>query len=78
MNDSSLFKTSLSLPSTPQLLLDENRLNLKSFKDKLPPNIDENPYFQHLEMDFRNFIYTEDDDDLAFLPKEPSLGFGTG
>ncbi|GJZ16302.1 hypothetical protein Tco_0551979 [Tanacetum coccineum] len=30
------------------------------------------------EMTFRNFIYTEDDDDLAFLPKEPSLGFGIG
>ncbi|GKA32087.1 hypothetical protein Tco_0718454 [Tanacetum coccineum] len=28
------------------------------------------------EMAFRNFIYTEDDDDLAFLPKEPSPGFG--
>ncbi|GJY34519.1 hypothetical protein Tco_0418988 [Tanacetum coccineum] len=27
------------------------------------------------EMAFRNFIYTEDDDDLAFLPKEPSPGF---
>ncbi|GJX69868.1 hypothetical protein Tco_0307039 [Tanacetum coccineum] len=95
----------------PQLLLDENRLNLKSFKDKLPPNIDENPYFQRLGryptsvlvfddpilflaglkpswefgqqwpaiiMAFRKFIYTKDDDDLAFLPKEPSLGFGTG
>ncbi|GJW49518.1 hypothetical protein Tco_0090869 [Tanacetum coccineum] len=91
----------------PQLLLDENKLNLKSFKDKLPLNIDENPYFQRLgryptsvlvfddpilflvglkpswefdqqwpaiivdskEMAFRNFIYTKDDDDLAFLPK---------
>ncbi|GKA80276.1 ribonuclease H-like domain-containing protein [Tanacetum coccineum] len=30
------------------------------------------------EMAFRNFIYTEDDDDLAFLPKEPSLGFDSG
>ncbi|GKC73495.1 hypothetical protein Tco_1119378, partial [Tanacetum coccineum] len=30
------------------------------------------------EMDFRNFIYTEDDDDLAFLPKKPSPGFGIG
>nr|GEU99141.1 hypothetical protein [Tanacetum cinerariifolium] len=30
------------------------------------------------EMGFKNFIYTEDDDDLAFLPKEPSPGFGTG
>ncbi|GJU04199.1 hypothetical protein Tco_1114537 [Tanacetum coccineum] len=29
-------------------------------------------------MAFRNFIYTEDDDDLAFLPKELSPRFGTG
>ncbi|GJX37774.1 hypothetical protein Tco_0251077 [Tanacetum coccineum] len=29
-------------------------------------------------MAFRNFIYTEDDDDLAFLPKEPSPNFGVG
>nr|GEU73134.1 hypothetical protein [Tanacetum cinerariifolium] len=29
-------------------------------------------------MAFRNFIYTEDDHDLAFLPKKPSPGFGTG
>ncbi|GJR33599.1 hypothetical protein Tco_1209283 [Tanacetum coccineum] len=29
-------------------------------------------------MAFRNFIYAKDDDDLAFLPKEPSLGFGIG
>ncbi|GJU75086.1 hypothetical protein Tco_1272156 [Tanacetum coccineum] len=29
-------------------------------------------------MGFRNFIYTEDDDDLAVLPKEPSPGFGIG
>ncbi|GKE47660.1 hypothetical protein Tco_1478918, partial [Tanacetum coccineum] len=27
---------------------------------------------------FRNFLYTEDDEDLTFLPKEPSQGFGTG
>ncbi|GKD61706.1 hypothetical protein Tco_1299215, partial [Tanacetum coccineum] len=30
------------------------------------------------EMASRNFIYTKDDEDLSFLPKEPSLGFGTG
>ncbi|GKD83268.1 hypothetical protein Tco_1350107, partial [Tanacetum coccineum] len=30
------------------------------------------------EMAFRNFIYTEDDEDLSFLPKEPSLGLSTG
>ncbi|GJV06126.1 hypothetical protein Tco_1343782 [Tanacetum coccineum] len=30
------------------------------------------------EMDFRIIIYTENDYDFAFLPKEPSLGFGIG
>nr|GEX97370.1 hypothetical protein [Tanacetum cinerariifolium] len=29
-------------------------------------------------MDLRNFIYAEDEEDLSFLPKEPSFGFGTG
>ncbi|GKD44039.1 hypothetical protein Tco_1268684, partial [Tanacetum coccineum] len=29
-------------------------------------------------MAFRNFIYTEDNEDLAFLPKDPSLNFGIG
>ncbi|GJV81946.1 hypothetical protein Tco_1517816 [Tanacetum coccineum] len=99
-----------------QLLSGKNKLDLKSFKDKLPPNIEENPIFQHLgryltsvrvfpgpilflaslksswehgqqrpailvgekEMAFRNFIYTEDDEDLPFLPKEPSPDFGIG
>ncbi|GKF82942.1 hypothetical protein Tco_0244598, partial [Tanacetum coccineum] len=31
-----------------------------------------------LKMAFRNFIYTEDDEDLSFLPKDPSLGLSTG
>nr|GEV12895.1 hypothetical protein [Tanacetum cinerariifolium] len=80
----------------PQLLSEQNKLDLKSFKDKLPLNIEENPMFQRLgryltsvrvfpdpilflaEMAFRNFICTEDDEDLSFLPKEPSSGFGTG
>ncbi|GJU26592.1 hypothetical protein Tco_1165213 [Tanacetum coccineum] len=30
------------------------------------------------EMAFRNFMYTKTDEDLSFLPKEPSLEFGTG
>ncbi|GJZ33843.1 hypothetical protein Tco_0579279 [Tanacetum coccineum] len=30
------------------------------------------------EMAFKNFIYTEDHDGLAFLPKEPSPRFGIG
>ncbi|GKD97056.1 hypothetical protein Tco_1380953 [Tanacetum coccineum] len=107
-------KDSIISSKYPQLLLDENNLDSKSFKDKLPLNIDENPYFQRLglyptsvhvfddpilflaglqpswefgqqwsativgEMAFKNFIYTEDDDDLDFLPKEPSLGFDSG
>ncbi|GKC40948.1 hypothetical protein Tco_1053332 [Tanacetum coccineum] len=29
-------------------------------------------------MSFRNFIYTEDDEDLTFLPKDFSLGFNIG
>nr|GEW09599.1 copia protein [Tanacetum cinerariifolium] len=29
------------------------------------------------EMAFRNFIYVEDEEDLSFMPKEPSTGFGT-
>ncbi|GKA16352.1 hypothetical protein Tco_0696099 [Tanacetum coccineum] len=32
----------------PQLLSEQNKLDLKSFKDKLPPNIEENPLFQRL------------------------------
>ncbi|GJT59204.1 hypothetical protein Tco_1002737 [Tanacetum coccineum] len=30
------------------------------------------------KMAFRNFIYIEDDEELSFLPKEPSPSFGTG
>ncbi|GJS22806.1 retrovirus-related pol polyprotein from transposon TNT 1-94 [Tanacetum coccineum] len=114
LHTNSFSLANLRLPLTdffceyPQLLLDENMLNLKSFKDKLPSNIDENPYFQRLGrypksvhvfndpilflaglkpswefgqqqpaiiMALRNFIYTEDDDDLTFLPNESSPGF---
>ncbi|GJU11466.1 hypothetical protein Tco_1133862 [Tanacetum coccineum] len=32
----------------------------------------------HTEMAFRNFIYAKNEEDLSFLPKEPSLSFGTG
>ncbi|GJW45177.1 hypothetical protein Tco_0073976 [Tanacetum coccineum] len=32
----------------PQLLLEHNKWDSKSYKDKLPPNIKENPMFQHL------------------------------
>ncbi|GJU13851.1 RNA-directed DNA polymerase, eukaryota, reverse transcriptase zinc-binding domain protein [Tanacetum coccineum] len=74
----------------PQLLLKENMLDVKSFKDKLPSGIEQNPYLhgnmanndlQSLwaaKMSFRNFIYTEDEEDLTFLPKDFSLGFNTG
>ncbi|GJW59452.1 hypothetical protein Tco_0108787 [Tanacetum coccineum] len=124
----------------PQLLSEQNKLDSKSFKDKLSLNIEENPMFQRLgqyptsvrvfpdpilflaglkpsweygqqrpaimadgkgiylscfffhfpfslihdllflpaEMAFCNFIYTKDDEDLLFLPKEPSPSFGIG
>ncbi|GJV90713.1 reverse transcriptase domain-containing protein [Tanacetum coccineum] len=35
------------------------------------------PSWEH-EMAFRNFIYAKTDEDLSFLPKEPSHDFGTG
>ncbi|GJT14725.1 hypothetical protein Tco_0873431 [Tanacetum coccineum] len=69
----------------PQLFLKENMLDVKSFKDKLPSGIEQNPQFQRLgrypvsaQMSFRNFIYIEEDEDLTFLPKDFSLGFNNG
>ncbi|GJR56867.1 hypothetical protein Tco_1499029 [Tanacetum coccineum] len=100
----------------PQLFLKDNMLYIKSFKDKLPSGIEQNPRFQCLgrypvsacafddpilflaglqsswehgqqrpaifvggkEMFFRNFIYTEEDKDLTFLPKDLSPGLNTG
>nr|GEY49362.1 UBN2 domain-containing protein [Tanacetum cinerariifolium] len=112
-----LFIQDTIVPSKfPQLLLKENMLDVKSFKDKLPSGIEKNPQFQRLgrypasarafddpilflaglqsswehvqqrpaifvgdkEMSFTNFIYTKDDEDLTFLPKDFSLGFNTG
>ncbi|GJY79789.1 hypothetical protein Tco_0485590 [Tanacetum coccineum] len=97
----------------PELLSKDNRWDKKTFKDKLPPSIHENPFYQRLgrhhvnirtfsdsilflaglkrswehgqqwpvifvgRKDFRNFMYTEDDEDLSFLLREPSLGFRT-
>ncbi|GJU91563.1 hypothetical protein Tco_1303986 [Tanacetum coccineum] len=67
------------VPSTyPKLLSKDNRWDNKSFGDKLLDNIHKNPFFQYLEMSFRNFMYAENDDDLSFLPKEASVNFGTG
>ncbi|GJW19802.1 hypothetical protein Tco_0027238 [Tanacetum coccineum] len=57
----------------PQLLLKENMLEVKSFKDKIPSGIEQNP-----QDVFRSFIYTEEDEDLTFLPKDLSPGFNTG
>ncbi|GJX13287.1 MAK10-like protein [Tanacetum coccineum] len=123
-----------------QHLSEQNKLDSKSFKDKLPPKIEENPMFQRLgrylmgvhvfpdpilflaglkpsweygqqrlvimtgdkgiylscfflhfpfsliydllflleEMDFRNFIYIEDDEELSFFSQGTFLGFDTG
>ncbi|GJW29236.1 hypothetical protein Tco_0046111 [Tanacetum coccineum] len=68
-----------------QLLSKQNKLDSKSLKDKLPP-IGLKSSWEHgqqrpailVEMAFKNFIYTEDDEDLLFLPKEPSSGLDTG
>ncbi|GJZ69100.1 hypothetical protein Tco_0632650 [Tanacetum coccineum] len=83
---------SVVLANFHELLSKDNRWDTKSFRDKLPDNIHENPSFQRLgryptsrptiivdgkEMAFRNFMYAKADDDLTFIPKEPSLEFGT-
>ncbi|GJW25773.1 hypothetical protein Tco_0039584 [Tanacetum coccineum] len=43
-----LLKYSIIPAKYPQLLSEQNKLDLKSFKDKLPSNIEENPMFQRL------------------------------
>ncbi|GJY27566.1 hypothetical protein Tco_0403333 [Tanacetum coccineum] len=103
------------LNECPKLLSKDNRWDKRSFKDKIPPSIHENPLYQCLgrhpvnvrtfpdpilflaglkpswehgqqrpamvfggkEMDFRNFMFAEDDEDMSFLLREPSPGFGT-
>nr|GEV34121.1 hypothetical protein [Tanacetum cinerariifolium] len=63
-------------------------------EDKLPSIIEQNSQFQRLARypisarafddpilflaGLQNFIYTKDDEDLAFLPKDFTLGFNTG
>ncbi|GKA67737.1 hypothetical protein Tco_0767654 [Tanacetum coccineum] len=69
-------------------------LDVKSFKDKLPSGIEQNLQFQRLGRypasacafddpilflaGLQNFIYTEDDEDLTFLPKDFSPCFNIG
>ncbi|GJS71332.1 hypothetical protein Tco_0704173, partial [Tanacetum coccineum] len=88
---------SIVLIDCPELLSKDNRWDTKSFKDKLPDMIHENPncsdYGTNIlsmfetfpdptcflaEMAFKNFMFTEDDEDLSFLPKDLSPSFGTG
>nr|GEZ60405.1 hypothetical protein [Tanacetum cinerariifolium] len=72
-----------------QLLLKENMLDVKSFKDKLPSGIEQNSQFQRLvryPVSARAFDdpilflagLREDDKDLTFLPKDFSPDFNTG
>ncbi|GJS14869.1 hypothetical protein Tco_0409341, partial [Tanacetum coccineum] len=69
-----LCKADTIVPSTfPQLLLKENMLDVKSFKDKSLMVLSKTH-----KMSFRNFIYIGDDEDLTFRPKDFSLGFNTG
>ncbi|GJZ48616.1 hypothetical protein Tco_0602448 [Tanacetum coccineum] len=66
----SLLNLSSIVPAEyPQLLIEQNRWDSKSYKDKLPTNIEKNPMFQRLEMAFRNFIYAENVEDLSFYRK---------
>ncbi|GJR76926.1 hypothetical protein Tco_0089291 [Tanacetum coccineum] len=68
-------KDSIISSKYPQLLLDENNLDSKSFKDKLPPNIDENPYFQRLGL-YPTSVRVFDDPILFLAGLQPSWEFG--
>ncbi|GJU11144.1 hypothetical protein Tco_1133540 [Tanacetum coccineum] len=76
-----------------QLLFEQNKLDSKSFKDKLPLNIEENSMFKCLgryPTSVRVFpdpilflaglkpSEEHDDENLSFFPKEPSSGFDIG
>ncbi|GJY09746.1 hypothetical protein Tco_0377931 [Tanacetum coccineum] len=63
----------------PELLPKDNSWDKKSFKDKLPLQSMKIACFSDLvEIDFKNFMYVEDDKELSFLYRELSPGFGTG
>ncbi|GJW68944.1 hypothetical protein Tco_0123368 [Tanacetum coccineum] len=100
-----------------ELLSKANKLDKKTFKDKIPPSIFETLMYQCLarhpanvqtfpgpilylailksswkhnplqpmiyvdgnaKMAFQNFMFTADDEEMSFLPKEPSNEFGAG
>ncbi|GJW63297.1 hypothetical protein Tco_0115181 [Tanacetum coccineum] len=53
----------------PELLSKGNRLDNKLFKDKIPYDVRDTPL---------NFMFTEYDVEMSFLPKEPLNNFSTG
>ncbi|GJT21767.1 hypothetical protein Tco_0891704 [Tanacetum coccineum] len=53
-------------------------LNFSKRSEKHVPNLLPKVITRIEEMAFGNFIYTEDDEDLSFLPKDPSPGLSTG
>nr|GEW35669.1 hypothetical protein [Tanacetum cinerariifolium] len=76
--------TLLVVPSSPLLLSCAKLMRLGRYPTSVCVFLDPILFLAVLkpswkyEMDFRNFIYTEDDKDLAFFPKEPSSSFGIG
>ncbi|GJT88347.1 hypothetical protein Tco_1070064 [Tanacetum coccineum] len=62
--DSSMCKTPLNL------------VNVRTFLDHILLLAGLKPSWEHEA--FRNFMYAEDNEDLSFLLREPSYGFGTG
>ncbi|GJT19853.1 hypothetical protein Tco_0878559 [Tanacetum coccineum] len=68
-----------------ELLSKDNRWDKRSFKDKTPPSIHENPLYRCLgsdsfssftKMAFGDFMFAKNDEEMSFLPREPSPGFG--
>nr|GEV40288.1 putative ribonuclease H-like domain-containing protein [Tanacetum cinerariifolium] len=61
----------------PAIMVGGKGIYLSCFFLHFPFSLIHDLLFLLAEMAFKNFIYTEDDEDLSFLPKEPSLDFDT-
>ncbi|GKE31321.1 hypothetical protein Tco_1450643, partial [Tanacetum coccineum] len=72
-----LYPDSIVPSDCPELLSKDNRnlINVQTFPDHILLLAGLKPLWEHEA--FRNFMYAEDNEDLSFLPREPSHGFGT-
>ncbi|GKE29855.1 hypothetical protein Tco_1445239, partial [Tanacetum coccineum] len=56
-----------------EFLSKANMLDKRTFKDKIPSSINETLMYQ--QMAFKKLLFTGDDEEMSFLPRDHSLGF---